>query len=151
ATVPHLEYYGGPVIQKAAIIELLWGNNVAFPSELADFYKWFVTGPTVDWLSEYDTTSPAQKIERGQFLGVVTDVKAPMFLLDDRIIASEIARLIDDRTLPAPTDDTVIMVHFPPGVQFQWGGFGLSCESFCGVHGLFTHNGKNVYFAAIPD
>ena len=52
--------------------------------------------------------------------------------------------------MPAPTADTLYMVHFPPGVSIDLDGSG-SCVVFCAYHNTFVHNGVNVYYGVMPD
>ena len=62
ATSAKLTYRGGPVIQNVAVAPVFWGSGVQFTTQIPSFYKAVVASSYYDWLTEYNTTSPAQKL-----------------------------------------------------------------------------------------
>ncbi|MFT3769918.1 MAG: hypothetical protein QM820_31195 [Minicystis sp.] len=142
-------YRGGPVISNVKVVTVFWNSTVPNQSNLNSFYQTIVQSPHLDWLSEYKT--PTQTIGRGSFLATYVDTAAPTSKsLKDPDIQKEIARLINNASVPAPDADTLYMVHFPAGVSISMEG-NLSCQQFCAYHGTFKNNGKNVYYGVMPD
>ena len=157
-----LLYYGGPVLGRAKVTAVLWGDvDPQVASALPGFYRAAVGSSYFDWLSEYDTTgkavdgSPgtAQHIRRGSFAGAVRIAPhAHGTKLTDAAIEKELAAQVRKGSLPAPGDDTVFLVHFPPGVHISMGG-SSSCEQggFCGYHSAFRLRGQRLAYAVLPD
>jgi hypothetical protein len=144
-----LVYYGGPVLSNVKVFTVFWNNNVAFQSQLNSFYSAVTNSAYFDWLSEYNT--PTQNIGRGSLLGSIVDPTPPASTaLTNVDIQTELGKLIDAGKVPAPTADTLYMVHFPPGVSIDLDGSG-SCVVFCAYHNTFVHNGVNVYYGVMPD
>lgn len=158
-----LRYYGGPVLESARVVAVLWGKNVdpAVASRIGDFYKDLVSSSYFDWLGEYDTTVPAvdgkpgtgQRIQRGKLAGVFTIAPhAKGAALSDAQVEKELAAQIRAGKLPKPDASTVYQLHFPPGVRISMGG-SRSCESggFCGYHSAFRQGRARVAYAVLPD
>ncbi len=145
---PSFTYYGGPLIGNAKVVEVLWGNGVAHATELGRFYGSIVASEYFDLLSEYGTEQ--RPIGRGSFVGLVTHPSPPGPVVDDVVVQTELARLLHQKILPENDDDTIYVVHFPPGVTITHSG-AASCESFCAYHGSFRRNGDLVPYVVIPD
>lgn len=147
-----LVYYGGPVLSNTRVVAVLWGNvDPEVARKIGSFYKAFTAGAAFSWLSEYDT--PHQKIAKGTLAGVVAITpRAARSALTDAQIEKELAAQIKAGKLPAPDQDTLFMIHFPPGVRIRMGGGG-SCEAggFCGYHSAFRRGRQRVAYAVIPD
>lgn len=142
-------YRGGPVISKVKVVTVFWNSAVQNQSGINGFYQAIVQSPHLDWLSEYNT--PTQKIGRGSFLASYVDTGAPTSKsLKNRDIQKEVARLINNGSVPAPDADTLYMVHFPAGVSIDMDG-NISCQQYCAYHGTFTNDGKSVYYGVMPD
>jgi hypothetical protein len=147
-----LQYFGGPVLQNVRVVTLFWNKQVQFQSQLNSFYGAVINSAYFDWLNEYNTASPAQKIGRGTFGGSVTDPSPPASTsLTDAQIQTEIAKLLDNKTLPANNANTLYAVHFPPGVSITMADGSGSCSVFCAYHSTFVHGGANVYYSIVPD
>ena len=127
----HLFYQGGKVIQNVRVVQVLYGSGTYIPEltstsgvNMASAYTQMVTSGLFDWLHEYDTTSPAQSIGRGSFLGSVQITPATSrngSTIDDSAIQEELAAQINAGTLTAPTDNVVYMMHFPAGKTIRLG------------------------------
>jgi hypothetical protein len=145
-----LKYYGGPVISRAVIHAVYWGNRVAFRSHLDDFYGAIPMSSYLDWLSEYDT--PTQPIGRGSFAGAtVIQPGHTGTNLDDTDIQAELAAQMDAGHLPQPDGkNDLFMIHFPASVSITAGGTS-SCVQFCAYHYTFQKGDKLVYYAVMPD
>jgi hypothetical protein len=139
------------VIQHAKVVTIFWNANVQFQAELKSFYGAIINSAYTAWLSEYDTTTPAQTISGGTFLQATVDSGSPTATeVDDAQIQSELARLIDSGGVAHPDANTVYTIHFPPGVSITQGG-SRSCEEFCEYHGTLVYRGINVPYTVIPD
>ncbi len=159
----HLTYYGGKVVQAPDVVQVLYGAGTYIPQltatsgvTMATFYSQAVTSGVFDWLSEYDTTSPAQTIGRGSFGGAVQITPAASrdgSTIADADIQAELAAQINSGALPAPSDNTIYMVHFPAGKTNTDPSGAQSCVSggFCAYHGTFTIGSQNVYYGVLPD
>ncbi|HEX8951704.1 MAG TPA: hypothetical protein VF945_07650 [Polyangia bacterium] len=144
-----LTYYGGPVLSKVKVFTVFWNGQVQYQSQLNAFYTAVTNSAYFDWLSEYNT--PTQTVGRGSLLGTLVDPAPPTATaLTNADIQTELGKLIDGGKVPAPTADTLYMVHFPPGVSIDLNGSG-SCSVFCAYHNTFVHNGVNVYYGVMPD
>src|SRR5262249_11998012 len=109
------------------------------------------SSPYLEMLSEYDSKNPVQHISTGSLGESVVDTHPPSSKsITNQDVQKELARLIDAGDAPANDDDTLYMVHFPPGVSIDLDG-STSCEVFCGYHHTFKRNGKYVFYGVIPD
>ena len=145
----NLQYYGGPVLSNVKVYTVFWNSQVQYQSQLNAFYTAVTNSAYFDWLNEYNT--PTQTLGRGSLIGSLVDPSPPASTaLTNVDIQNELAKLIDNGTVPAPTADTLYMVHFPPGVSIDLDGQG-SCVVFCAYHNTFVHNGVNVYYGVMPD
>jgi hypothetical protein len=142
-----LTYHGGPVLSHVKVRTVFWGNHVLNPDAVNGFYKTIVDSPYVDWLSEYRT--PTQSIGRGELAGSYVDTSPPSGDVSDDDVAGELARLIDGGQVPQPDDDTLFVVHFPPGITVYLGPY-PSC-GYLGYHSAFAHHGREVWYAVMPD
>jgi hypothetical protein len=161
-------YYGGPVISNVKLYVVYWGTKVrsAVTTTAPDFYKTLVTSSYLDWLKEYNTNGVSvmnghagtnQMITRGTYAGTITISPAVTSgTLADEDIQKEIQAQVDAGKLPAPTDNTLFMIHFPPGMTLTIddgnGGRASSCEQFCAYHeGFKSPKGQNTFYGVIPD
>jgi MYXO-CTERM domain-containing protein len=166
-----MQYYGGPVVARTQIVNVLWGmsvdHNVAMGAE--SFYGALVSGNYMDCLGEYDTagatvsgggTGTNQRIERGT--GVQTVMIAPTMLtgvVTKADVDAELSKQLMDRVLPMPakdpdgTIDTIYMVALPPGLNLNDGG-GTSCaksNGWCASHYTLSFSGMTIPYAILPD
>ncbi len=156
-----LAYHGGKVIQNVNITKVLYGSGTYIPEltsttgvNMVSAYTQMVTSGVFDWLTEYNTTSPAQTIGRGSVgpsVQITTATSRNGTTIDDSAIQAEIAAQINSGALPPPTNNQIYMVHFPSGKTITQGGTS-SCVSggFCAYHGTFTIGSQNVYYGVLP-
>jgi hypothetical protein len=125
---PHLDYYGGPLLESVEIYAVYWGNNVDAntTTNIGGWFKSVTTGasPYMQMLQQYNTAS--QTIGTGSFMGAVVDPNPPMPAnagtpIDDSIIHGEIARLIDTGVLPPNNGHNIYMIYFPPNTLVSHG------------------------------
>jgi hypothetical protein len=155
----HLLYYGGKVVQNASVVQVLYGGSGTYLSgvlnNMGAFYGSVLASTYVDWLKEYNTTSPAQSIGRGTFHGKVAITPAAArnkTTITDANIQAEISAQITAGHLPTPTNNIIYMVNFPKGKHISQGGT-RSCQGggFCAYHGTFKKGSQNVYYGVLPD
>jgi hypothetical protein len=159
----HLTYYGGKVIQNVKVVQVLYGagtyisqlTSTSSPN-MASAYGQMASSGVFDWLSEYNTGSPAQSIGRGSFLQATQITPAAArngTTISDANVQAEINAQISSGVLPTPDNNTIYMVHFPKGKTNTSPDGGKSCVSggFCAYHGNFAIGGQNVYYGVMPD
>ena len=158
APLPNLLYWGGKVLSSVHLVPVFWGPNVdkTVQAKLPAFYQDFAGSAVFDWLSEYDTNIKSQsgKAGTGQHIGrgsggaavtITPSIKGST--VSDAQIQTELTAQIAAHKLPAPTANTLYMVHFPPKVTIK-NGSGTSCRDFCAYHGTTR---KEVYYGVLPD
>ena len=163
ASKPHLTYYGGPVIQKVRIYKVLYGSTGTYQSfvtataapSVASFLTYLPTSAYFAWLTEYNTTSPAQTIGFGSYGGSFSISPASSrngSTITDSQIQAEISSQIGAGHLPASDNNTIYMMFFPKGKRISQGGSG-SCVAggFCAYHSTFRRNGQYVFYGVFPD
>jgi cysteine-rich repeat protein len=152
----HLAYFGGPVVEHLAVVQVLWGEgdflaavaNPAPPS-IATFYQQILASTYVDWLSEYDT--PTAQIGRGRFVGQFRITPSTTAVpVDAGTIVSELAQQILQGNLPPPDADTLYVVYFPRGVPVTLGSL-TSCTNFCGWHAAAVTTAGSLLYSVQPD
>jgi hypothetical protein len=114
---------------------------------MASFYAQVVGSGIYDWLSEYST--PTRAIGRGSFVGTY-QIGGRGGTVGDDDIRADLPAAIAAGQLPAPSADTIYMVHVPQGQTVTYQGY-ASCSVFCGYHDAVPYAGRNVYFAVLPD
>jgi hypothetical protein len=148
-----LTYYGGPVLEQASAVAVLWGDAVdpEVASRIGDFYQAVTGSSYFGWLSEYDT--PSQHVGKGSSGGVFTIAPSRKSgSISDKQIEKELAAQIKKGALPRPDANTVYLIHFPSGATISMGG-AHSCQSggFCGYHSAFRSGKSHVRYAVLPD
>jgi subtilisin-like proprotein convertase family protein len=174
----HLVYHGGRVITSAQVIEVVYGSG-SFLSQITSsttpniptFYGGVLNSPYVDWLTEYNTTSPNaptpntnQVIGRGGFVTRVTITPASSrngSTITDAQIQAELSAQLAAGTLPAPTHDaagnnnTYYAIFFPHGKTIVSSDGTSSCAAggFCAYHSTVASAGGHgeVYYGVHPD
>jgi len=166
---PHLRYYGGPVISNVGIEMVLYGTGTylanvtggASPT-LMSFYQLIASSAHMDWLCEYDTSildlygqpGTDQTIGRGSWIGstqIVPDPSRNGSTINDAQIQAELAAQIDAGHLPAPSVNTLYMIHFPVEKTILLPPSDTSCVTICGYHDSFLHNGAQIRYGVLPD
>ena len=156
-----LHYYGGKVVQNAKVVQVIYGAGTYMTgvnsgtTNMGTFFSSILNSVYVDWLTEYNTTSPVQHIGRGTFNGKFTITPATNrngSTITDASIMAEISAQIASGHLPAPDNNTIYMVNFPKGKSITQGG-AKSCVAggFCAYHGTFKRGSQNVYYGVLPD
>ena len=150
-----LSYNGGPVLQNVKVFTIYWGKSVQFSGTgaqgLDSFYAAVIQSPYYDWLSEYNTTNPTQKIGRGSFIGSYAYTKGQSGSITDDDIQTALKMLIGDKSIPAPDANTLYAIHFAPGIDITMSDGSASCQVFCAYHNSFSNGNANVYYSVVPD
>jgi hypothetical protein len=154
---PHGSYFGGPILSQVEIVPVFWNSNVnaqltAPITGIAQFYADVTQSTYWTWLREYST--PTQTILPGTAYEGITIVplNCPGTTtgtcdLTDPDVQQELVRQVGLGVLPAPTSNTLYMIHFPPNIALTGpAGKATSCEfgTFCAFHYSFM-SGTNVY------
>lgn len=178
-SIPHVIYFGGPVISNVHIVEVLYGTGAFQPNvagtatpTLGQFYTDITQSSLFDMLSEYSTVGVTaadgtagtnQTIGHGFFDGLFTITPAPVnngSIITDGQIQSELLAQVSAGQLPAPVfdaqgnNDTLYMIFFPPGKTITAGG-ATSCVNggFCAYHNSTsgTFASHRLYYGVHPD
>ena len=160
-------YYGGPVISHAQVYAVFWGDKVTATTKSAmpDFYSSVLNSNYMDWLKIYNTTGITsadghagtnQQIGRGSFIQAIQITPAVTTgTIDDKDIQAELEKQIAAKVLPAPTADSLYMIHFPKGLKITMhdgSTVATSCQQFCAYHeGFKAKDGSSVYYGVMPD
>ena len=172
AAVPHLSYYGGPVVSNAAVVSVLWGAAGSYLAQVTGsvspnmdtFFGHVTDSSYLSWLNEYNTTAGGtnQSIGYGSFAGryaIAPSSGAAGTTIQDATIQSELLSQINGGRLPAPSLDaagrpnTVYALFFPAGTTICDTG---SCSGvqFCAYHSSFTASiqgkARNVRYMVLP-
>ncbi|WP_242392248.1 lipid A deacylase LpxR family protein [Anaeromyxobacter oryzisoli] len=170
----HVTYFGGRVVSSVQVVNVLWGDGPFAPfvagdgpRSMARFLADLVGSPYLDGLAQYGTDRVAangqpgtgQRIVRGalaETIRIAPDPANDAPIVDDANVVAELADQLSAGVLPAPALDaagyvaTVYLIHFPAGRTITLGR-GASCATFCAYHGAFEWDGRNVYYAVLPD
>jgi Bacterial pre-peptidase C-terminal domain len=161
----HLNYYGGKIIPNVKVHQVNWGTGVnpSIINGMPDFYTTITSSNMWDWLAqEYSTTGKNgfldglpgsnQVLGRGSFGSTVTiSPSVTSATITDTQIQAELNAKIASGQLPAPDDNAIYMINFPPGKRITQGSpAASSCVDFCAYHGTFVRNGQNVYYSVLP-
>jgi hypothetical protein len=156
----HLTYFGGRVVSKMQITQVLYGagtylSNLTSSSapSMSSFYGQVSKSNYVTWLTEYNT--PSQTIGTGTFnakIQITPSATRNRSTISDGNIQAELSAQIGSGTLPAPGPNVIYMVNFPKGKRITQGGTS-SCVGggFCAYHGTFKRNGVEVFYGVLPD
>ena len=157
--------HGGHQIPFAGFFAIYWNSTVAnsagsqgqtsLRSQVADFATHFSdslpysqgdTAADYTIITQYsaaDTISPVLA-----FAGDYVDSRAAQSSFSDAKIKSYIASLFSSGVVKVDAN-TVYGVYFPAGMKISSQG-GTSCSAFCGYHGHFAYNGKDIKYAVFP-
>lgn len=163
--IPHLQYFGGPVVSNIKVIDVLWGPNVnsQVKASMPGYFTALVNSQWIESFSEYDTANrPApttgQRIGPGTFVGQFTIIPSNMGpTVTEAEVRTELAAQITAGHLPAPKydakgfPDSYYIIEFPPGIQIIADGGAPSCVVFCAFHSSMDYNGKPIMYAVQPD
>jgi hypothetical protein len=171
----HLSYFGGPIVSKPHIVQVLYGAgsynaHVAgtlvptmgnFFADLLGTNSGYIT-----LLGQYSTVFSGgtnQGLANGTFDGIFQITPSAGnngSIIDDSNIQAELLAQINAGQLPAPVIggqgnvNTIYMIYFPPGKTITAGGQ-TSCvvPGFCGYHSTTSNtlNSKHLLYGVIPD
>ncbi|HXU69936.1 MAG TPA: hypothetical protein VN947_11440 [Polyangia bacterium] len=154
-TTCRLSYGNGALIPNVSVVALYWGttNNgqYAYKDKLHQYYDAVTNSAYFDWLVEYDVTN--YTVGRGSFAAEYADPSPPAGTTVDetKTLQPWISGLIDSGKVPPPDGNTLYFIHLPGTVQISSGAGGTTCSDNCAYHFFYSHNGKEVRYAVIPD
>jgi hypothetical protein len=152
----NLVNHGGHQIPSAGFFAIYWNGAVAtspgsqsqadLRTEVHNFVNSFSGHSDYSIITQYsaaDTISGALA-----WVGDYVDSRAAQGSISDSKVKSYIASLFNSGVVTADTS-TVYGVYFPAGMKISSQG-GSSCSAFCGYHGHFAYNGKDIKYAVFP-
>jgi len=165
-----LNYYGGPVVANAKVVQVNWNANVdpTIRDGMGGFYTALTRSELFEWLDgDYATTVNAnagshngqsgtgQHIGYGSFAGSFTLSQTATSAADPDI-QTALATALTNHVLPAPDANTIYMIQFPPHTLITDPSGALSCQpppanSFCAYHYTMTYNGQAVRYGVLAD
>jgi hypothetical protein len=170
----NLTWHGGPQMNGAGFFAVYWNSSVAHASgkgvtslgygtlqaQISDFVKLFADNAdyspsdgSADYtvVQQYGVTnniSSAPLSPALTSLGYFVDNQPAQSIISDAKIRSYLASLFNRGAIPVSTN-VIYGVYFPAGMKVTLQG-GTSCRSFCGYHGNFIYNGKDIKYASFP-
>ena len=156
--VPHLTYWGGPLITAMHSIDVSYGpgtylSDPTSSSLVTNFTSQYLGSGVLDWLSEYN--SPTQAIGRGTSGGVVTISPSSAdngSSITDAQIQAELLAQIGGGHLPIPNADTSYALFFRPSQSICNGAqCSLVAGGFCAYHGTMMYGSTTFTYQVMPD
>lgn len=160
ASTKTLKYYGGKVIAKAKVVQVIYGTGTYMSGisgsgsgTMAGFYSAVLSSSYMDMLTQYNTSGLS--IGHGTFASTVQITPSSSrnkSTITDANIQAEIAAQISAGKLPAPDANTIYMVNFPKGKKITMGG-SSSCAGggFCAYHNTFKSGSSEIFYGVLPD
>ncbi len=148
--IPHLEYYGGRILQHPVFVPLYIGSYWKTPAGSKEVhYLDKFAGSLAK--SSYMKTLAEYGVGSGKFGGSTTinSVRNPSYL-DDRGIQKLVSQALASKAKISRDPQAVYTVFLPPGTVLLAPGEVSSREGVGGYHSSFKlPNGSRVYYAAI--
>jgi len=148
--------HGGHEIPFAVFYPIYWNGTVANSSgsqgqpnlrtQVQNFVSAFSNSQDYSIITQYsaaDTISGTLA-----WVGDYVDSREKQSSISDSSVKSYIASLFDSGIVKVDVH-TVYGVYFPSGMKISSQG-GTSCSAFCGYHGHFAYNGKDIKYAVFP-
>jgi hypothetical protein len=147
-------YSGGPVLDSAKLVIVLWGKGVApiTTTRIGPFASAIVNSTYLDALAPYENAAKAA-ISRGAYFGKIRiNPNDKSKAIDDSEIQSELGAQIAAGALPPADAETLYMVYMPSGTIVDLGG-AKSCTAFGAYHAAATlpNSASHLIYAVIPD
>jgi hypothetical protein len=146
-----LVYNGGPLLGAVEVFVIFWGtwwhagDGASLADRLNGFFDFVLTSELIDQLAEY--SAGGTTIGHGSRTGATTVTEpAPTATVTDASIQRMLPGLVDDGTLPQPSENTLFFLYLPPSTAVVQGG-ARSCQAFCGYHNA-TADG--IFYAVMP-
>ena len=145
--------HGGHQIPFAVFYPIYWNNTVAISAgsqgqpnlrtQVQNFVSAFSNSQDYSIITQY---SAADNISGTlAWVGDYVDSRATQSSMSDSKVKSYIASLFNSGVVTVDAN-TVYGVYFPAGMKISSQG-GTSCSAFCGYHGHFAYNGKDIKYA----
>jgi hypothetical protein len=164
-----LTNHGGPQLSAAGFYAVYYNSAVANSAgtqgsaTLRDEVQAFVSGfaPSTAGYSQGDVNAnysivtqygtAATPIDPSLWwAGDTVDTQAGGGTLSDSKVQNYLAGLFSKNKITnGPNESVIYGIYFPAGTKITLQG-GASCSSFCGYHGHFSYNGKDIKYAVFP-
>jgi len=157
--------HSGHQISFAGFFAIYWNGTVAnsagsqgngtLRSQVAAFVQNFSDGqaysqsdPSADYsiVQQYGSADAIAPVLA--WAGDFVDNRSRQSSFSDSKVRSYLAGLFSSGLIVAD-EHTVFGVYFPSGMRISLQG-GASCSAFCGYHGNFSYNGKDIKYAVFP-
>lgn len=152
---PLLQYFGQPVMSSVNILALNYGNGVdsRVLNVAPGFYSSLLTAPEWAWMDEYAVTTNGrtQYIDPGSFLGILTFSPHNPNPITDEDLQAELVFQFAAGTIPAPSSNTLYVIHLPPALSGLRSGTHRLCSNWCAYHHDLNYNGLTISYAVMPD
>lgn len=148
-----LTYYGGRLLTNVAITPIYWNSNCRSQAFFNTFYTDIVTTSFLGFLGEF-TTNGYNIALAGSRGTPYVDNQGITNTITNAVITARLSALITAGSVPAPANNRLYSIHFPPNAVINPGvpGIsGLSCSAWCGYHFSYMRNGQKVYYQVIVD
>jgi hypothetical protein len=144
-----LTYRGGNVIKSAGVYSIFYDSSISatITSGINGFISSFGNSSDYNIITQY-TGANGSISSTFSNAGQLVDSKGVPSKLSDSQIQSYIAGLMNAGRIPVSTS-YVYGVYLPNGTRSTMQG-GSSCTSYCGYHGHFVYNGKEIKYAVYP-
>lgn len=153
-----LKYHGGPLLLHAHVVNVLWGNwtpAASVATRVEAFERVLGTSGEYAVITQYGDKSGNRISLTDLAPKTVAFPTGATGIVSTAQIRSSLLRLIREKTLPAPTADTLYVVLLAPGIAAQTSDGWSSCNSglqgkkFCGYHSVMTSGSTPAPFAVI--
>jgi len=148
--------HGGHEISGAGFFAIYWNSSVAnsrdskgtgtLQTEIANFASSFDKDLDYNLIQQYSATDTISSTL--SFAGDLVDTRPTQSSIADSKVKSYIASLFNSGLVTANAN-TIYGVYFPSSMKITSQG-GSSCAAFCGYHGHFAYNGKDIKYAVFP-
>jgi len=148
--------HGGHEISGAGFFAIYWNSSVAnspdsqgtgtLQTEIANFASTFDKDLDYNLIQQYSATDTISSTLT--FAGDLVDTRPTQSSIADSKVKSYIASLFNSGLVTANAN-TIYGVYFPSSMKITSQG-GSSCAAFCGYHGHFAYNGKDIKYAVFP-
>jgi len=152
----NLVNHGGHQIPFAVFYPIYWNSTVAnsagsqgqpnLRTQVQNFVAAFSNSQDYSIITQY---SAADNISGTlAWVGDYVDSRVAQSSMSDSKVKSYIASLFNSGVVKVDAN-TLYGVYFPAGMKISSQG-GTSCSAFCGYHGHFAYNGKDIKYAVFP-
>jgi hypothetical protein len=152
----NLVNHGGHEIPFAGFFAVYWNGDVAgsagsqgqpnLRTQVQNFVSAFSNRNDYTIITQYSAADLIQPVLA--WAGDLVDGQPTQSSISDSKVRAYLAGLFDGGRVVADAQ-TIYGVYFPSGMKISTQG-GTSCSAFCGYHGHFSYNGRDIKYAVFP-